>query len=666
MKDKNPINKDEELKKSEQPERILPNIESDTNFSDDEQRKIVEMVLQDVEVGKQVQAEWLVNKKRDVQHLNSEKPSVIEGLNKKSWQSDRNLGLAAGISDIYQATLLATCWNPDSIHFTATETNDIDNKDNLVKFTKWMVSPQECDVDDEIDDFVNNKANLGWSVFKVKWDVWYEMVDKRIPIYSKENKRRVIGYDLVEEERRFEGGRIVNIDELDDILIPDYGKHIQKLSFIIERLHLTTNDLEDYSERKVILNYSENKLKISPSSNMITNASNLKREDQKFIGESDQVMGDAESEKRNKNINVYEWYGKYRKNGKNERYRFWVEPESKVFLSGKPLRKIKRDGKYPYVGRPLRRRPGFVRGGSLMTLIAPVINAINNTYNQKSDFQFFQNCPFGFYDKNQDQIPDTLQDMEPMKMEPVDGNPAEKVFFPNIQRSLAWSYQDTDFLMMILERLTGAASYFLASDSKDTTATRDKIVEQKGEVKFGLWVKRIQSDISEGLNMLVQMYQDWAPPDLAKRVIGEDGKAIIKNLSINSLRGGYDVYLTPDISSGSRAYERQVKMWGFQVLQQGSVWFDPRINPRGNWMLTKEAMKSQGYTNADNILPPQPKDKLEYSKEALNHFNQIKQGDIPTPPEPNNPQIVECVATFGRLKETRYQEIDEEDRKSVV
>ena len=655
---KNPINSEEVKRQAQEPKRVLPELETD-DFGPEEQKKIVRMVLDDVEIGKLSMAEWKVKKEKDLQHLNSVAPSIIEGLTKEAWMSDRNLGLAAGISDIYQATLFATCWNPDSIHFKANEINDVDNRDNSEKFMKWVASNSEANLDPEVDDFINNRVNLGFSLFKIYWDVWYEWVDKRIPKFSKDNKHRIVGYTTKTEKVRFERGRMVNVDELDDILIPDYGKNVQDLEFLVEVLHLTYTKLDDLSDRGVIVNFTENQTKFTGIQN--TAADKLKKTDQEALGTTSQVSpGNIESEKKNVPLDVYSWHGWYKHAGKYEKYRFWVEKNSEIFLAGKPLRKINRAGKYPFVGGPLRRRPGFLRGLSLMTLIAPAINCLNSVFDQIRDFQFQENCPDGWYDENDETLKASAKKRIPGALQPVDGDPNKKIFIPNNQRSMAWGYQHIEFIMQVIERLTGAASYFLTSNAKDTTATRDNIVEEKGQVKFGLWVKRIQQDISEGLNMLFSMYQDWAPPNLAKRVLGEDGKALIKNLSINSLRGNLDCYIVPDITSGSKAYEKQVSMFTVQAASAGCIWVDPRLNPRGNWILWRDAFKKQGIANPEQFMPPQPKEGLDYSKEAEGHFNQLMQGDIPEPPGPDNPQIVECVATFARLKETRYQDLDEE------
>lgn len=629
-------------------------IKSD-QFSEDEQKKIVKMILADVDIAKESMADWKEMRKKDLQQINGEAPSKIENLNKRKWQSDRNLGLMLGILDIYQATLYSTCYNPDSIHFVATEKNDVDNKDNLEKFSKWALGAQEVDFAPEADDFINNRVGQGFSVFKIGWEVKDQWIDKRIPRQSKENPKLIIRYDKKTELKRIERGTIRNIDELDDILIPSYGKHIQELPFFIERLHMYWKDLEDASEKKIAKNVTE-KLKNALKTKMCMDRNKLRKKDSEALG----IQDIADEELRSYPVDIYEWYGEYEKAGKMERYRFWIEPESETFLSGKPLRKIRRDGKYPYAGGALRRRPGHLRGGSLTSLVSPAINALNNVYNQKSDYQTIQNCPFGFR-RTSEGFSEAVMDLEPGKLFDHDGNPADDIFFPNLSRSLAWADNDINFLLQIIERLTGAASYFLTSDSKDSTATRDAIVNEKGETKFGLWVKRIQIDIAEAINMMVINYQDWAPPKLGERILGEDGKQLIRNMSVNSLIGSFDVRMVPDILSGSKVFERQMKMWGLQ-LAANSVWFMPEINPRGNYKLTADAMKVNGYQNPESYMPPQPKSNPGDSDEIKEEWQRFMQGERFSPPEGETPLVMEHWAGHNQQKEEKYHELDEEYR----
>ena len=175
MSKKNPLPKEDKIAK-----RVEPDLETD-KFSTAEQKKIVELVNQDAEANKKVMEKVLEIAKIDTQHYECEKPSILENLTKRKYHSDRNLGLAPATCDTYQSTLFATAWNPESLYFVATEENDIDNKDNLEKFTKWMVGPQEVDFEPEVDDYIHNRLTMGFSCFYSYWKVWYDWVDKRIP-----------------------------------------------------------------------------------------------------------------------------------------------------------------------------------------------------------------------------------------------------------------------------------------------------------------------------------------------------------------------------------------------------------------------------------------------------------------------------------------------------
>jgi hypothetical protein len=433
-------------------------------------------------------------------------------------------------------------------------------------------------------------------------------------------------------------------------------------------IRINLQDIPDLEKRKIILDKFEERKneknqkgpkKLSTAPQVAASADTL--EARKAEAEGIQHVVDPDG--KNFPIDVIEWYGKINRKGKYERYRIWVELSTETFMAGKPLRKIRRDGKYPYAGGPFRRKPGQLRGGSLVKLIAPIINAINNKYNQTSDFQAVQNMPFGFADFDEG-FTESVYDVDPGKIYSVDGNPSEKVFFPNLSRSMAWVYQDQQFLLEMLERLTGAASYFLTSDSKDSTATRDSIVEQKGETKFGLWVRRIQCDIVEAINMCFQLYQDWAPPLLGKRVLGEDGKQIIRNLSIDTLRGNMDAVMLPDMTSGSKAYEKQIAMWSVESAQANCIWLNPQMNPRGNWLLWKEAFKKQGLANPEHFMPPQPKQDSSDDEEAKSEWQRFMQGEVidPDDVEGVTPAVVRHFATHLKQKETQYQELDKESR----
>jgi len=641
MSKKNPLSKRDKIAK-----RIEPELETDA-FGADEQKRIVDMVLDDANADMKVMEGWIEDRRLDLLHYDCAPPSILENLTKDDWMSDRNLGLCPAVVDIYHATFKATSWNPSTIFFKATEKNDIDNKENLERFAKWMIGEHECNCSPEVDDYIHNKLTQAFSIFHIYWKVWYEWVDRRIP-------KKDGGYTIKTEKMRFEKGVMENISTVEDILIPRYGKHLQDLPHMIHVIHNYGHELLDFGDRNIMMNVTEKWVTEAKTACLHARQAKLDKEKAKQL----KLADISDEDLRSFPVDIHVWYGIYKKGRKTEKYRFMVDLATQTFLAGKPLRKITRSGKYPFVGGTFIKKPGFIVGKSLVRLIAPIVNAFNNVFNQKADFQYMTNCPFGFFKPDEHFKKQEFQ-IKPMVLFPTE-DPNE-INIPNIQRSMAWAESDIKILFEMLERLTGAASYFLTTQTKQGTLGRDVIVERKGETKFGLWVGRLQEELCEGIGMLVNLYQDNAPPKLGERVLGEDGKQLIRNLSVESLRGNYGAYMTPDVTAGSKAYEREVQLWGFANLQQ-SPWFDPRVNAKGSWNLTADAIKKVMGVTPERYLPPEPKSETGTSREVKDEWARFMQGEKFSPPEGATPQVMEHMVGHMKQKEEQYQDLDEEYR----
>lgn len=637
--------------------RIEPSLETD-KFSKEEQKAIAKMVMQDARADMEAMQVWLQDRRMDIMLYEGDRPTKIEGLIKKDWQSDRNLGMTAATCDAYQATLLATCWNPDTINFKDTKENLIDRKDDITEFTKWGLGRAESNVTQEVDDFIHNRITAGFSVMKTYWKAWYQWVDKRIPVYK---DGKIVRYEIKTVEERFEKGVMENIANLDDFLTPSFGKTIQELPHCIHVLHLTGEDLMDYVERGVFVNITESLIKKLRNTIYDQRLKTLGREKMYQLGLK--APEDITNEDlRVFPIDIYEWYGMYEKNGRKERYRFHVEPITELFCAGKPLRKVPgcRTGRYPFAGGAFIRRPGYLRGKSLPRLIMNIMNALNNIFNQKSDFQYVENCPFGFHK------PDENFDKQVFDLIPGVSYPTEdpkNINFPVMQRNMAWADHDINLLLELLERVTGAASYFM-SNSKGVsgTATRDAIINEKSETRFGIWVRRIGDDIGEAIDNWVSMYQDCCPPGLAERVIGDDGKRLFPNLSINDLQGNYTAYMAPDILSGSKTMKKQIFGIAYQMTQT-NPWFSIQINPRGHWQLTADTFKAMGMMNVEDYMPPKP--PIPPGDPALvdKLWAQFSHGEEPeVDPKQNNVQIMSALMT---KVSTDLLKMDEEYRPNV-
>ena len=621
------------------PKRVEYDPTSD-EFTPTEQEKIVKQVCVDFDVNTERMKKYFEDRRLDIQHYEGEKPSILEGVKKKAWQSDRNLMICQSICDTYHSVLYAMCWNIDKMRVIDSEATDSNDATKWDKMMRYIVSRNEANCSSEVDDFIHNRVVQGFSVLKVGWEVTKDWCDRRIP----NNKK---GYTIKAEEIVRERGTVKNIANIEDIRIPNYGNTMQEQKNIIEILHLYISDIKNYSDDGIFVKVDSETIKKLSAGNLESLSIDEKRKSLDLIDADD-------PETLSKPIDILEWYGYWTKNGKTERYRFHVDYNSKTFLSGKPLRKITRTGKYPYSGGALIRKPGLLLGKSLPKLMRDLVNSINNVYNQKSDFQYVGNCPFGFYVPNENY---TKQEFEltPGVMFPVDSVPQDKVYFPNIQRSEVWGYQDIQLLFELLERSTGAGSYFQTSKTKEQTATFHTLMDEKSQNRFSIIVSRILADISESLTMLMNNYQDWCPPELGDRILGEDGKKLFKNLSVETLRGNPDVRIDADVTAGSKAFKRDLMLWASTFLQ-GTLWFDPRVNPYGNHKLISDTSKAMGLDNIESYMPPQPKPMWAESSDVNALWTKIAQGE-----EPELTADMNAPVLFQGLSQKMAEKYDELD-----
>jgi hypothetical protein len=227
---------------------------------------------------------------------------------------------------------------------------------------------------------------------------------------------------------------------------------------------------------------------------------------------------------------------------------------------------------------------------------------------------------------------------------------------------MAWVESDVNILLQMIERLTGAASYFQSRETQSKTLGQDMLIEKNMDTRFGLWVKDIIADLSELITMWLNMYQDCAPTTLGERVLGEDGKKLFPNLSIETLRGGYDVYLSPDIVAGSKMFEKQLAMFALEAVNT-NVWFNPQINPRGNWQLTADSFKKIGFMDIESYMPPKPPGELGTSAEVDKVWQQFMQGEVPEVNE--NMDLMEMAAGMAKKAKDEFYKLDEEYRPNV-
>jgi hypothetical protein len=618
-------NNNKEIEKSRE-----ESTESD-KFSPKEQKEIVDKIILLLDKERGNLSEWIEKKKKSLKMSYNSSPSEIENLSKKDWMSDRNIGFCGATCDAIRTTLFSTCYNPDSIHAQPTEKNDVDRAGNVEKFIKAIVTDPRNKVENEFKDCCDNVVRVGVGFMKIYWNVDIKYINQR----SWKNGKLTIEKGV---EKRFEYAKIVNIANVDNIVCSDDANDINDLPFFSEKVSLYGADIKRFSKLGLFVNVDEKfKAKVVGCNPDRSGLDEVKKDEQEISADYSELDFDVAP------VDVIEAYLYFEKNGREEKYRFYIHEETETFLGGKPLRDVIPSGRLPYVCIPFDKITGKLRARSMPELIGDISNQINTCFNQKTDFQYTKNCPTGFYDPADPNVKGTFE-LEPNKMYPT--NSPQSVQLHRGGGSETWAIQDIQLLMEMGERISGAASYFLASNSKQSTATRDSIVAQKSDTRIGIWVKALLVGESDIFNMAVELYQAFAPSELGTRLLGKDGKNLFDNFSAEQIQGYYDVKLSPDIVAGSKAYKASLALNRYDLLSKNPLVMQ---YPVGLWNLTYDTLKETGTDFPDKYLPNEPKDEQKLSEEIENEFFKFQQGDIFEPPEGGS---VEAIAHLkGHFKQ---------------
>ena len=630
-------------KKKNTEEKVSENHDKSIGFSPEEQKEIVDKVIESIEADVETLAKWTKEKAKDLKRAFGCSPAEVQGLKKKAWMSDRDIGLCGAVCDATRSTTLARTANANLLTVAPTEENDIDRSKNVERFMKWAISDPSKKFQNVLLGAISNAVWTGLGVLKVGW------IRKTVYINERTmTKEGTIKYKKAEKHIH-EDGFIENIHDVDDILCPDYGSNINDLDHFTVINHMTLADVEGYAETGQFINVDE-AFKEAMKGKTNEQGKNTQK------GVKDDTQGIAPSKRINKDassIDIYESYRYFKKDERNEKYRFYVEKETRKFLGGKPLRDIVPSARLPYIVVPFDVIPGKIRSLSLIKKIKDLTDQINCIYNQNTDYQYVQNCPSYVASSSDTHIKGrvTVSPGDIVKS----SNPDQFKLLTH-QASFAWADNMLNFLLAQLEKRSGQAGQFLTNDSKKATATRDVIVDENSKVRQGLEVSAIISAFSEALNLLLEQYQYFAPATLGTRILGKNGKQLFANFKPADIMGRYDIKISEDIVGGNQAYKSNLAI---KKLELGMT--DPFVmnNPNGLWQLFNDTYRDLGVENPDKYQTKQPPSQDKLMEEVEDEFFRIQQGDVFEPPEGKSAQAAIHLPQHMRQREEQGYLLDE-------
>jgi len=615
-------------------------------LSAEDQKKIVELVLWKAEQYDGARAEW----RKQVTSARKLYDGSTDHV-RPPWADAPLIStmVTTWVVDTLAAKLFPLIWNENLIYWKGRDKADIDQCEKIRKFMRWVIT-RELKMAGVIEEVIQDLLIDGTFAVKIRWEVMYKWIQRRVATGIKaktiEGIQRIFKkYDAKYEYKKFEKPMVERL-EIDDVLFPWDAKNSDDCD-IIHRVYNTYNDLKDLQTRGYVRNVDE-----SIIADTDEKAENLKgslkvKVEQEGMSQHDRIREENP-------IECYEAYLKYPINGKMIESVFFVSKTAKKFLSGKPLVSISRIEKRPIFAYSLFGRSGRLLGKSAAMMVAPLHKEMDAIHNQRIHAGTIAISPPGFYRPASGFKP-KKQSYGPGYLTPLD-DPQKDVVFPNFSAQLLQvSFQEEQNVLSLVERLSTISSYMLGKESEvvksRATATGTMALIGQAEQKFNAVAKRVQDSVAELLIRVLQQYQQFMPPGLDKRILGEGGESLFpEGMAPEDIAGEYDCYMELDFATSNKQVEQQVSQMMYQTLSQNPlVMKDPSLL----WELTSNFIVSMGNKYPEKIIGNKPPSLESYDADADVEFSEMMAGKK-VQVKPNENGIAHLIAHVTQRKSDRF------------
>lgn len=536
-------------------------------------------------------------------------------------------------------------------NYRAENAPSIRNLPNVINFMNWVFKSDMGDLTDKLDEHVHSTIMFGTQTVWVRWDkmrnaYWdWEREDMEDPASPEVLKRKV---DLIER------GFMENLN-LEDFIVPiTEGRDIQRMSHCIRAYYLSFQEIMELVHRKHFLN--------TPTDLEAQVDELLEKEDGEELERLRTAGFTLPQVRQRKRIRMLEWHGGY--DPDNEGFRsecvFTVAKSLKLYAAGRyqPFP----DGKRPFEVSCLVPRKNFFYGIGVPEMIRLLALERDAIHNQRIDAGSVSIIPFGFYRAASGFKPDKIT-LQPGSWIPLDDiRDAHFAQFSNPSTVLAG---EEAMAQSQIEKLSIAGSFQLGRESEvfksRATARGTQIVVGQGNIRFNLLGERVKRGVAKVLTRLTVLYQRFIPPDIAERVLGDDGKQLFpKGITRKELQGRYQAYLTGDTETSNISIARQIATMVYQAMLQ-----NPLVvrSPARVWEVSSDLLKSFG-RDVKRILGEKPPDQQGFVEAVRTMIEEIKQGFAPEITE--NMDLMGIISGLSVFKQsTEYQDLDVNKRHLV-
>jgi hypothetical protein len=271
---------------------------------------------------------------------------------------------------------------------------------------------------------------------------------------------------------------------------------------------------------------------------------------------------------------------------------------------------------------------------------------INTIHNQRIDSAAARIMNPVFYNEGSSFEPTKYQ-MEPGGAYPV-GN-VNDVKWANPPDASISQYREEEIVERYIERLTAASENIQGVvTSGEKTATEIAAANERGNIRFDLVFRRIESSFIELFNQVVYLNQENMPPEKEYRIVGHDGRFKWTSITDAEMNGRFDLALTSTSIMNDRA-----KLARAQMLYQAAI-TNPIItsNQRALYENTKYFFLSVGGRdiNIDRLLPKPPQAAVRTPEEE----HELMYNGKPVQPDVREDAQLHLVTHDGEINQPEF------------
>lgn len=484
------------------------------------------------------------------------------------WASDLHLPVALTIGKTFHARFYSALMGTEP--YCNVKARKAANEDrtvlvsDLMQYTMKSWANDYSGIEGEIDTFVWNWAMRGVGLIKMGWDKKYsriiDVVKRPRPVIKfaigpegQEVPVETVEFDEVEEEMVVEDCNAPRIRRIppEDLVIIGGNGDIDQADAIIESCFMTASDLWTLVDQGVF--------KAEAVEEIIKGGDQPKTGDQNAgITQMQSDKAGASSLDKSFDLDRYQILESYLKkdvdgSGINSDIVVWSDLRSGRILRATYLHRInKKTKKRPYAKADFYIREGQTYGIGLIELTYSICAEIDSLNNMAIDFGLLSTLPFGYYRAGSNITQETIQ-VEPGSLIPVED--PSSIFFPTLGNRAAFSMQHLQFLLTIIERLTGISDLnfgVIGGQGATRTASGVRAVMSESNNNLDIFLRRLNRAMRKVFQYTFAMVQEKMPPGFEFRVFGDSGEDYFRTIkSREEISGQFDFEFEPNSASSN-------------------------------------------------------------------------------------------------------------------